>query len=64
MSIAAAKTSPKRNTSALSEKSVAEIRSLHSRGGAGWTPKSLARIFSTTETAIAAVVGRTGAYKD
>jgi hypothetical protein len=62
MPIAAEKTSPKRNT--LSEKSVAEIRSLHSRGAAGWTPKSLARIFSTTEIAIAAVIGRTGAYKD
>jgi hypothetical protein len=48
----------------LTEKSVNEIRSLHARPGAGWTPKSLARIFGATETAISAVLNRTGAYKD
>jgi hypothetical protein len=48
----------------LTEKSVNEIRSLHSRPDAGWTPKSLARIFGTTETAIGAVLKRTGAYRD
>lgn len=48
----------------LTEKSVAEIRSLHARTDAGWTPKSLARIFGVTETAISAVLNRTGAYKD
>jgi transcriptional regulator len=47
----------------LTEKSVGEIRSLHARTDAGWTQKSLARIFGTTETAIGAVLNRTGAYK-
>lgn len=64
MTIGAEKISTKRKTSALSEKSVNEIRSLHARADTGWTAKSLARIFSTTEVAITAVLSRTGAYKD
>jgi hypothetical protein len=55
---------PRKASTALSEKSVNEIRSLHSRADTGWTPKSLARIFSTTEAAITAVLNRTGPYKD
>jgi hypothetical protein len=62
--MAAEKISPKPKTVALSEKSVNEIRSLYARAATGWTPKTLARIFSTTETVIAAVLSRTGAYKD
>lgn len=64
MTNVAQKISSKPKTSALTEKSVKEIRSLHARTGTGWTPKSLARVFSTTETAIAAVINRTGPYKD
>lgn len=51
-------------TPGLSAKSVKEIRSLHARSASGWTPKSLARVFSTTEAAISAVLNRTGSYKD
>jgi len=64
MTIEAEKISAKRKSSALSEKSVNEIRSLHARADTGWTSKSLARVFGTTETTIAAVLNRTGAYKD
>lgn len=64
MTNAAQKASPKPKAAALTDKSVKEIRSLHARAGTGWTPKSLARVFSTTETAIAAVLNRTGPYKD
>lgn len=62
MAIATSATKPK-TSSRLTEKSVMEIRSLHARADTGWTPKSLARIFSTTEAAISAVLNRTGPYK-
>lgn len=64
MSNLAQKVQPKHKAVALSEKTVKEIRALHARHGGGWTPKSLARIFDTSELAIAAVIGRTGLYKD
>lgn len=58
------KSTQKKTSPSLSEKSVQEIRSLYARSNAGWTAKSLARIFDTTETAITAVLNRTGAYKE
>lgn len=58
------KPSRAKTPAALTEKSVNEIRSLYARPNAGWTPKSLARIFDTTEAAISAVLNRTGAYKE
>ena len=59
----AQKAPTKQKSSALSGKAVKEIRALNARAGGGWTPKSLARIFDTTEVAITAVIDRTGAYK-
>jgi hypothetical protein len=61
-----AKTRPPQRTPsrALTEKSVNEIRSLSARPDAGWTTKSLARIFDTTEIAISAVLNRTGPYQE
>ena len=64
MSNMAQKTQPKQKSSLLTEKSVREIRTLNARAGGGWNAKSLARVFSTTEVAISAVINRTGSYKD
>ena len=60
----AQKAPPKQKSSPLSGKAVKEIRALHARAGGGWTSKSLARIFDTSEVAITAVMDRTGSYKD